>query len=224
MVLWQMCDMNFSDLKKRVLSALFLLMIAGAFLFAPLVFAFCFFIIATYYLLKEWWQTSAEGEGRTIFDFYICLYIVFGLASLVVLRLYPPMMSFLLGIVLVTIATDTGAYFCGRIFGGAKPFPLISPKKTVSGYIGGMILGAFTAFLLWSSDFMGIFMMVCLPIVVLAGDLLQSAFKRKHGVKDTGTILPGHGGLFDRFDGLLGACLFFVLSFFLIDFLRQIAS
>ena len=222
MVLWQIRDMNFSDLKKRLLSALFLLIIAWAFLFAPFIFAFCFFIIATYYLLKEWWQSSAMGDGRTIFDFYICLYIVFGLASLIVLRLYPPIMPFLLGIVLVTIATDTGAYFCGRIFGGIKPFPLISPKKTLSGYIGGIIFGSLTSFILWSSDFMGIFMMVCLPLVVLAGDLLQSAFKRKHAIKDTGTILPGHGGLFDRFDGLLGACSFFVLSFFSIDFFKQI--
>ena len=118
-------------------------------------------------------------------------------------------------IVLVAIFTDTGAYFVGRIIGGYRPFTVISPGKTVSGYIGGLCLGGFvplaTGLIMQKMPLENMQILYLLGIgtalsaAVMAGDLLQSYFKRKNNIKDTGNILPGHGGLFDRFDGILGA-------------------
>jgi phosphatidate cytidylyltransferase len=109
-------------------------------------------------------------------------------------------------VMLVTWATDIFAYFAGRSIGGAKLAPRISPNKTWAGLVGGVagaaVVGAFTAIwfglgspFTWAGGFMG--------VIAQAGDLYESWLKRRAGVKDSGTILPGHGGALDRLDGLL---------------------
>jgi len=109
-------------------------------------------------------------------------------------------------LMLVTWSTDIFAYFAGRSIGGPKLAPKISPNKTWAGLIGGMagaaIVGALAAHLF------GIgapFLYLGAPMGLLAqlGDLYESAVKRRYGIKDSGTILPGHGGVLDRLDGLL---------------------
>ena len=107
--------------------------------------------------------------------------------------------------------TDTGAFFAGRIIGGAKLWPRISPKKTWAGAIGGLaaavIAGAAVgggAGLVLSPPLIA--MAVLLSIGCQMGDLFESAVKRRFGVKDSGHIIPGHGGLMDRVDGLIFAC------------------
>lgn len=106
----------------------------------------------------------------------------------------------------VTWSTDIFAYFAGRAIGGPKLAPRISPNKTWAGLIGGMagaaVLGFVTArifglgaFFLYTGALMG--------LLAQAGDLYESMVKRRAGVKDSGTILPGHGGVLDRLDGLL---------------------
>ena len=110
----------------------------------------------------------------------------------------------------VTWATDIFAYFAGRAIGGPKLAPRISPNKTWAGLIGGMIgagvcgwLLAFwfemEPFFLWSGAALG--------AVAQAGDLYESWVKRRAGVKDSGTLLPGHGGVLDRLDGLLAVSI-----------------
>jgi len=109
-------------------------------------------------------------------------------------------------VMVVTWATDICAYFAGRTIGGPKLAPRISPNKTWAGLVGG-IVGA--AVLGWISAFLlslgGIFLLLGGPMAALAqaGDLFESWIKRRAGVKDSGAILPGHGGLLDRLDGLL---------------------
>ena len=140
----------------------------------------------------------------------------------------------LIGILLAVIATDIGAYFAGRTIGGPKIAPKISPSKTWAG-LGGGILGASLALLGWSSltassagmsirgfEVAGLFadwhqaIAPCLvagvftAIVAQAGDFLESWMKRRAGVKDSGSLIPGHGGLFDRVDGLIA--VMFVLG------------
>ncbi|WP_027408718.1 phosphatidate cytidylyltransferase [Anoxybacteroides tepidamans] len=106
-------------------------------------------------------------------------------------------------------ATDTGAYFTGRAFGRRKLWPEISPNKTVEGSIGGVICALIVAavYQLFTHFFASfpllLLMTVVLSIVGQIGDLVESAFKRHYGVKDSGNILPGHGGILDRFDSLL---------------------
>lgn len=106
-------------------------------------------------------------------------------------------------------ATDAGAYFAGVAFGKRLLWPAISPKKTVEGAAGGLLLSVIVAvaFSLYKPDILDIPHAVGLGIVVALvgqmGDLIQSAYKRVKGIKDTGTILPGHGGVLDRVDSWL---------------------
>ncbi|MEK4970365.1 phosphatidate cytidylyltransferase [Cytobacillus sp. FSL R7-0696] len=106
-------------------------------------------------------------------------------------------------------ASDSGAYFFGKAFGKRKLWPDISPNKTIEGSIGGVISSVVVAclFLIFTDisepAFLIILMTCLLAIFGQVGDLAESAFKRHYGVKDSGRILPGHGGILDRFDSLL---------------------
>ncbi|WP_226034915.1 phosphatidate cytidylyltransferase [Aquibacillus saliphilus] len=108
--------------------------------------------------------------------------------------------------IVVILATDTGAYFFGRAFGKRKLWPEISPNKTIEGAIGGIILACLVAFIFHTFVPVHPSALIVLVVTVLAsafgqvGDLVESAFKRHYNVKDSGKILPGHGGILDRFD------------------------
>jgi len=111
---------------------------------------------------------------------------------------------------LLVWATDTGAYFAGRHLGGPKLWPAVSPKKTWSGAIGGLLAAVVVGLAVGS--FAGIatlaplaFIAVLLSVVSQAGDLAESSMKRHFGVKDSGRLIPGHGGIMDRVDGLVVA-------------------
>jgi phosphatidate cytidylyltransferase len=112
------------------------------------------------------------------------------------------------GFMLMLWTNDTGAYLVGRTLGRTKLLPSVSPNKTVEGFIGGVLLTVGVAYVLSRfHDFLPLQRWLLLAVVVAGtstlGDLLESAFKRASGVKDSGTILPGHGGMLDRFDGFL---------------------
>ena len=109
-------------------------------------------------------------------------------------------------VMITTWTTDIGAYFAGRGIGGPKLAPRISPNKTWAGLLGGMAGAAVIGWI--AAHFLridGIFLLLGAPMAALAqaGDLFESWIKRRAGVKDSGSILPGHGGLLDRLDGLL---------------------
>jgi phosphatidate cytidylyltransferase len=113
-------------------------------------------------------------------------------------------------LVAVVAATDVGAYFAGRGFGGPKLAPTISPNKTWSGLVGGMLaagsIGGGVAWLIGCGEPGWAFAAgLGLAVVAQAGDLAESAAKRFFGVKDSGALIPGHGGLLDRVDGLVAA-------------------
>lgn len=106
-------------------------------------------------------------------------------------------------------ATDSGAYFAGNWFGKHPLWPAISPKKTVEGSVGGLVLAIVVAvaFSFYRPDLLGLANAILLGLVIALvgqmGDLIQSAYKRVKGIKDTGAILPGHGGVLDRVDSWL---------------------
>ncbi|WP_367193229.1 phosphatidate cytidylyltransferase [Amorphus sp. 3PC139-8] len=107
-------------------------------------------------------------------------------------------------------ATDILAFFVGRTFGGPKLWPSVSPKKTWSGAIGGLAAGGVAGWLLmWAAGVsvstLGVAVFLALSIVAQLGDLLESGAKRRFGLKDSGRLIPGHGGLMDRVDGILAA-------------------
>ena len=112
-------------------------------------------------------------------------------------------------ILLVIVSTDIGAYFIGSKIGKHKLAPLLSPNKSVEGSIGGIVLALLTTSIYLNfitlpySYIIMLLIAIILSITGQFGDLLESAFKRHFGVKDSGTILPGHGGILDRFDSIL---------------------
>jgi phosphatidate cytidylyltransferase len=110
-----------------------------------------------------------------------------------------------LGIVIAS--NDTGAYFVGRVIGGPKLAPMISPAKTVSGAVGGWLIGIAAGTVFWtiftsSPWWLGVLFSAVLGLAGQSGDLLESAIKRVFRVKDSGDIIPGHGGLMDRLDSV----------------------
>jgi phosphatidate cytidylyltransferase len=109
---------------------------------------------------------------------------------------------------------DTFAYLSGRLFGRTKLFERISPKKTWEGTIGGVVMTILLGFIIGTFINQGETMFWVISAIIIApcsifGDLLESLFKRSLGIKDSGTILPGHGGILDRFDAALFSIPFF---------------
>jgi phosphatidate cytidylyltransferase len=115
-------------------------------------------------------------------------------------------------LVLVVAATDVGAYFAGRLIGGPKLWPQVSPNKTWAGLIGAMITSAVIA-ALFARVVLGVHALplaglaMALAVVAQAGDLGESMLKRRFGAKDASNIIPGHGGFMDRVDGLVTAAI-----------------
>lgn len=119
--------------------------------------------------------------------------------------------SFIFWLLLVVIASDVMGYFAGRSFGGPKFWPSISPKKTwsgtVAGWFGAALVGA--GFVIWNdSPMILILVSVLTAFAGQMGDIAESALKRRTGVKDSSNLIPGHGGVLDRFDAVSGAVLF----------------
>jgi phosphatidate cytidylyltransferase len=137
------------------------------------------------------------------------MYIGLTLGYLVAVRLLQQGEWLLFFLLLVTWAADTGAYYVGTLYGQRRLAPRISPKKTIEGLAGGLfaaLLIAFAArwtFLSDLSNWDGLVLALLLTVAGLWGDLVESTIKRSVGVKDSGGLLPGHGGMLDRLDSLL---------------------
>lgn len=142
-------------------------------------------------------------------SFFGTVYIGFTLSTMVVMRCQMSHGIFLIFLVfIIQWLTDTGAYFIGTSLGRHKLMPRVSPKKSVEGAVGGVVIAvisalifnAFTHILPW---YWLVLVTVCASVLGQMGDLVESAFKRWAGVKDSGNLIPGHGGVLDRFDSLL---------------------
>ncbi len=129
-------------------------------------------------------------------------------------------MLWLFWLVLVVAATDIAGYFGGKTIGGRKFWPRVSPKKTWAGILCGWAAAAVIGLVFLGISDAGrdlIWISVLLAFASQMGDIAESAIKRKMGVKDSSNLLPGHGGLMDRFDGFLGAALFMLLTSLVVD-------
>ncbi|MEM7250771.1 MAG: phosphatidate cytidylyltransferase [Pseudomonadota bacterium] len=116
----------------------------------------------------------------------------------------------------VVWVADIGAYFCGRRFGRRKLASRVSPGKTVEGIVGALLIGSVLAFvgiatLGWQPLWLVLVVVLATVLMSVLGDLAESMMKRQAGVKDSGSLLPGHGGVLDRIDSLTAAVPFFVL-------------
>jgi phosphatidate cytidylyltransferase len=199
-----------SDLATRSIVGIVLIAIA---LFATFLggtsFALMVALVATV-MYVEWTRMLASwGPAWKIYGFFYCLLPAVSLLWIREQAEYAGVgqgPDLLIWVFLVVWSTDIGAYFAGRAIGGPKLAPSISPNKTIAGLTGGVVsaavlAGAWVSFvklpatLLW----------LAAPLAVASqlGDLFESGLKRRAGVKDSGTWLPGHGGLLDRLDGLV---------------------
>lgn len=144
------------------------------------------------------------------------LVLIPALLSLIHLRNSPDGRWLIIGVVLLVAVADIGAYFAGRRFGRRKLAPEVSPGKSWEGVAGGIlavtILSA--AFALLRNAPLALVLALTVPaaLVSVVGDLLESMLKRFRGIKDSGSVLPGHGGVLDRIDGLVAAVPVFTLA------------
>lgn len=160
-------------------------------------------------------------RDKAIFGGYLFLGLL-GTMGLLQLRLQPELPFWLVPwLILVVIASDVAGYFAGRLLGGPKFWPRVSPKKTWSGTIAGWI-GAGLVGWVWvvwqNAGWETIGISIALAMMAQMGDIAESAVKRKASVKDSSNLLPGHGGLFDRFDAMLGAALMLLVIESLMEF------
>ena len=115
-------------------------------------------------------------------------------------------LAWLLWLVLIVVASDVAGYFAGRVLGGPKFWPRISPKKTWSGTVAGWVLAAAVGFAFMGILGAGAWLIPVSALLAFAGqmgDIAESAIKRRYGVKDSSNLIPGHGGVLDRFDAMI---------------------
>jgi phosphatidate cytidylyltransferase len=151
-------------------------------------------------------KSAAARAGVMIFG---QLYLALLLTPLALLKRLPDGSDWILLTLMLTFFGDTGAYAAGRMFGRHKLYPAISPGKTVEGAVGGLLF-SFSAAVLAKVWYMPQLRWIDAALVTIpggalaqCGDLVESMFKRGYGVKDSGKLIPGHGGLLDRIDALL---------------------
>lgn len=161
--------------------------------------------------LASFVHAQMKGRHRR-WAFALPLYLGLPAIALIWLRGLPDGWVTTLWFLFVVWATDSWAMIFGRLFGGPLMAPRISPKKTWSGFVGGTLgaIGIGTIFALVagrSPDLVLCLAMACIAVVGQAGDVLESAVKRRFQAKDAGAVIPGHGGVLDRMDSLLAATL-----------------
>ena len=179
--------------------------------------ASCIIAFGLYFFTQM--RTEVVRLERRLFMFSTSL-ILFTLPGFFAVYICDISPILLLGIFILIWSSDIFAYFGGRAFGKHKLLPSVSPKKTWEGFFCGLIAAALAAWglsYLFTETTTGRWIVTALLVVIFgtSGDLLESVFKRSAGVKDSGALLPGHGGLWDRFDSFLG-CLPWVGVYYLL--------
>ena len=154
---------------------------------------------------------ALAARGRPLWSAAGVAYVAVPCVAAVWLRSDPTDgLPILLWLLAVVWATDTGAFIIGRRVGGPRLAPRTSPKKTWSGFVGGVLcaaaVGALAAVIFGrAAPWVLALLSVCLAVLAQMGDLVESMVKRRFGAKDSGRLIPGHGGVLDRLDGLLAA-------------------
>lgn len=208
-----------NELHKRIVTgsivafaALVLLLIGGAF-FIGIV------LLCAMLMILEWMELTKNESRRLQLAGFV--YVLLPCLSLIMLRsiVFPDLAELeaetsaipVLHMICIVIATDVGAFAAGKTFGKHKLAPSISPGKTWEGLAGGVLAASivsmsFAPFVMFPTSSMGCVLLGgVLAVIAQAGDLFESWIKRRAGVKDSGKLLPGHGGILDRVDGIVFA-------------------
>ena len=197
------------ELQKRILSSIILIPISIFFIFQGSIF-FIFFLSLIFLVTSyEWFNLSKKNELLRVIGI-LFLFLSFFVAYLI----RENTLNFFFLIILICIFTDIGGYIFGKVFKGPK-LTKISPNKTYTGVLGSFLLSLIAGIIylenlenrdIFKEDNFKIFYFILsISLISQIGDLIISYFKRKAKLKDTGKVLPGHGGLLDRIDGLIFA-------------------
>ena len=202
--------MNNVMLRAITGTVLFSLLVIFLFCLPPFYFAILLMVILAEILLFEW---PVLSKSLPWWGLVTALYLLLPFACLLQLTYYS---SWLLFLLFTSVALfDTAAYAVGKMIGVHKIAPQISPGKSWEGFFGGF-LAVWLALVYFGSNNSGLPVLFLLALVIstlgLMGDLAESCLKRRVGVKDSGSLLPGHGGLLDRIDGLLPVSIFFCVA------------
>ena len=197
----------FKEFEKRLISSIILIPLAVFFIYQGSIY-FIFFLSVLFLATSYEWIRMCKT--KYVMNFFGIIFLIFSFFSAFYIRENIGFLFFLF-IILICISTDIGGYVFGKVFKGPK-LTKISPNKTYSGAIGGFLISLSVGlfFLQYTnSDFLGKDSSKILPSILFIsfisqlGDLIISYFKRKAKLKNTGNILPGHGGLLDRIDGMI---------------------
>ena len=198
------------ELQKRIFSSLILIPIALFFIIKGS-FLFNFFILICFLITSYEWHKMSQKKPYYLLGL---LFLILSFYSAYVIRTDTnSSLEYFITILLICISTDIGGYIFGKLFKGPK-LTKISPKKTYSGVIGGYLLSIISLNLFFNSSYYlypqemtsNIFLLILLiSTVSQLGDISISYFKRLSKIKDTGKIIPGHGGILDRIDGMIFA-------------------
>ncbi len=198
------------ELKKRILSSTILIPVSFFFIFEGSI-TFIFFLSIIFLAMSfEWFKMTKKKELIRILGLF---FLFFSFYSAIYLRQYIGL-NFFLFLIIVCIFTDIGGYLFGKILKGPK-LTKISPNKTYSGVVGSFFISLITGFIyikylgqkskiLLNNDLEFVVLLILfISLISQIGDLIISYFKRQAKLKDTGKILPGHGGFLDRLDGII---------------------
>jgi phosphatidate cytidylyltransferase len=211
------------EFRKRVISALILGPLVLAAVAAGGV-AFYTLVLMTAVLMMREWDAMIEHRLSSAWGWAGVAYVTATCLSFIVLR--NESLTLMIYLLAVVWATDIGAYFAGRQIGGPKLAPRLSPKKTWAGLFGGMlsavtvggILSFFFAFP--THIFQAAVLGAALAVVAQIGDLFESWMKREAGMKDSSALIPGHGGILDRVDGLTFTAPLLVVTYYALMYLQ----
>ena len=219
-----MADGKSSSLNKRILSALVLVPVTLLLIYLGGTPFIVMILVCAALILWEWVRMAKLGLHMMRDCILGVVYVLIAGGAMIDLRLRHDEtgLFLLVALLLVVWASDTGAYIFGKTIGGPKMAPSISPNKTWAGMAGAMIFPAVTLAIMVAAIPMPIHAIIAafiagalFGVVGQAGDLLISKFKRRVGVKDTGALIPGHGGLLDRADSLMLVAPVFLLAYVL---------
>jgi len=198
------------ELIKRIISSIILIPISLFFIIKGS-FLFNFFILVCFIITAYEWHMMSKKKSYYLFGF---IFLIFSFYTIFKLINFAGSYNYFLTIMLICVSTDIGGFLFGKIFKGPKLIK-ISPKKTYSGMIGSYLLPILILNILYSSSYFflksaemtfDIFIFILLVSTISQiGDIIISYFKRLSKIKDTGKIIPGHGGLLDRIDGMIFA-------------------
>ncbi len=202
---------------------LFVILYLREIYYAPIIIAM-WALVPMIFSMLSYHSPDAQSTGAIGKVLLGPIYVSLPLSMLLIIDRYPKGNIWIFFLLTIIFANDTGAFYIGKFFGKHKLYEAVSPGKTWEGAIGGLLSALITALIflqildIHQLNLNFLFLVIALSVSGQIGDLVESMLKRNHGVKDSGHILPGHGGILDRIDALLFAIpiLYVYLSFCLV--------